>query len=155
MARGQVRWLVAAAALALLTAVAACGSQSAQPATGTASTAPAAAPTADQAAGRRLAEAPGLLVQCGLDRGTIKASDVPASVADNGQIKPATAGSAAFVQWYASGVDGTTIGGQNLTYWASWAATHDKLPPAVCGASASASQMAKRLFPGAPTAWGT
>lgn len=154
-AGGWARLAGSAAAGAMLFSVAACGSAPAKPAAGAATGRPAPAPTASQAAGRRLAEAPGLLVQCGLDRGTIKASDVPASLAVNGQLKPATAGSTAFVQWYASGVNGTAIGGQNLTYWASWAATNDKLPPAVCGTSASAAQMADRLFPGAPTAWGT
>lgn len=113
------------------------------------------APTADQAAGRRLAEAPALLVQCALDRGTIKASSVPSSLGHGGQIDAAVGGSLAFARWYSGGVNATMIGGHDLAFWVSWAATNDRLPVAVCGASATAAKMASRLFPGAPEAWGS
>jgi hypothetical protein len=143
-------------AIGLACGLTACSSTpSGSPAGSSATTSAAAAPTADQAVGRRLAEAPALLVQCALDRGTIKGSSVPSSLGHGGQIDAAVGGSLAFAQWYSGGTNGTVIGGQNLAYWVSWAATHDTLPAAVCGASASAAKMASRLFPGAPAAWGS
>ena len=40
-----------------------------------------------------------------------------------------------------------------LSGWREWAATNDKLPPAVCGPSVSASALQAQLFPGEPNQW--
>jgi hypothetical protein len=64
---------------------------------------------------------------------------------------------AAFNSWYLAN-EQISVGGESLSQWAQWTAGHDQLPPEVCGPSASASALQKRVF-GHDTAagnpWGT
>jgi hypothetical protein len=141
------------AVVALGCAATACGSSSGHdgaPAGGS-STSAAAMPTASQAALRRQAEAPALISQCALDRGIVKAP-LPWSLGRDGKIKPGIGDTPDFLGWY-SNVSTVTVGNQQLLAWTEWAVTNAKLPSAVCGTSASATQLARQLFPGWPTVW--
>ncbi|HEY1823579.1 MAG TPA: hypothetical protein VGG83_26930 [Trebonia sp.] len=144
---------IAVAALALAGGVTACGSGHAgTPAGGSSTSAsPAVTPTASQAALRRQAEAPALVSQCALDRGIIKAA-LPSSLGGDGKIKPGIGDTPTFVSWY-NNVSSVIVDNQQLLAWTEWAVTNAKLPSAVCGTSASATQLASQLFPGWPTVW--
>jgi len=136
-----------AAVAALACAVTACTSG---PAGG--SPAPSSAtPTASQAALRRQAEAPALISQCALDRGIIKAA-LPSSLGHDGEIKPGIGDTPTFVGWYTN-VSSVMVDNQLLFAWTEWAVANARLPSAVCGTSASATQLASHLFPGWPTVW--
>jgi hypothetical protein len=153
MSMMRVPGLVAVVALAC--AATACGSSSSSghagtPASGS-STSAAATPTASQAALRRQAEAPALISQCALDRGTVKAP-LPASLGRDGKIKPGIGDTPDFIGWY-NNVSYVTVDNQQLLDWTEWAVTNAKLPSAVCGTSASATRLASQLFPGWPTVW--
>jgi len=105
---------------------------------------------------RRYAEAPALLVQCGLSHGTIKPQTGQPWYSDGKVLPLSGSGSdnhdAEFSTWWDA--NGTiTIGGMTLSGWREWAATNDKLPPAVCGPSVSASALQAQLFPGEPNQW--
>jgi hypothetical protein len=141
------------AGVVLACAATACGSSSGHagaPAGGS-STSAGATPTASQAALRRQAEAPALISQCALDRGIVKVA-LPSSLGRNGKIKPGIGDTPAFVSWY-NNVSSVTVDNQQLLAWTEWAVTNAKLPSAVCGTSASATQLASQLFPGWPTIW--
>lgn len=154
-----------AAALVLACGIAACSSASTS--TSAPTSAPSSAqprtpsPSGSQATELRFADAPALLVQCMLDRGTLKPSD-SAFAGQSGWLHGADIvltprGASLFTAWFA-GHDGTTVAGQNLTGWAQWAAVHDQLPTAVCGSSVSASALQKKVFaqdPAAGDPWGT
>jgi hypothetical protein len=105
---------------------------------------------------RRYAEAPALLVQCGLSHGTIKPQAGQPWYSDGKVLPLSGSGSdnhdAEFSTWWDA--NGTiTIGGMTLSGWREWAATNAKLPPAVCGPSVSASALQAQLFPGEPNSW--
>jgi hypothetical protein len=62
-----------------------------------------------------------------------------------------------FNEWYAVNL-GTVIAGKELSQWVQSAATSDKLPPQVCGTSASASALQREVFAqslGAGDPWST
>jgi hypothetical protein len=140
------------AVVTLAGAVTACGSASGHAgATAGESSAAAPTPTASQAALRRQAEAPALVSQCALNRGIIKAS-LPSSLGREGKINPGIGDTPAFVSWY-NNISPVMVDNQQLFAWTEWAVTNARLPPAVCGTSASATQLARQLFPGWPTAW--
>jgi hypothetical protein len=112
--------------------------------------------TAGLGLSRRYDEAPALLVQCGLSHGTIKPQTGQPWYAD-GKVLPLTgSGSddhdAEFSTWWDANST-ITIGGMTLSGWREWAASNDKLPPAVCGPSVSASALQAQVFPGQPNAW--
>jgi hypothetical protein len=136
-----------AAVAALACAVTACSSGSAGPTAG----GPSATPTASQAALRRQAEAPALISQCALDRGIIRAA-LPSSLGHDGEIKPGIGDTPTFVGWY-NNVSSVMVDNQLLFAWTEWAVANAKLPSAVCGTSASATQLASQLFPGWPKVW--
>jgi hypothetical protein len=146
----RVPALAAVAALACAATACSSGAAGTTPAGGS-SASPTATPTASQAALRRQAEAPALVSQCALDRGIIKAA-LPSSLGHDGRIKPGIGDTPTFVGWY-NNVSSVTVGNQQLLAWTEWAVTNAKLPPAVCGTSASANQLAGQLFPGWPTVW--
>jgi hypothetical protein len=108
-------------------------------------------PTASQAALRREAEAAALISQCGLDRGIIKTA-LPSSLGHDGKIKPGIGDTPAFLGWY-NNVSSVMVDNQLLFAWTEWAVANARLPSAVCGTSASATQLASQLFPGWPTVW--
>jgi len=140
-----------AAVAALACAATACSSGSAGTPAGGPSASSSATPTASQAALRREAEAPALISQCGLDRGIIKTA-LPSSLGHDGKIKPGIGDTPAFLGWYYN-VSSVTVDNQLLFAWTDWAVASAKLPSAVCGTSASATQLASQLFPGWPTVW--
>jgi hypothetical protein len=112
--------------------------------------------TAGLGLSRRYDEAPALLVQCGLSHGTIKPQTGQPWYADGKVLPLSGSGSddhdAEFSTWWDA--NGTiTIGGMTLSGWREWAASNDKLPPAVCGPSVSASALQAQVFPGQPNAW--
>jgi len=116
--------------------------------------------TSNQAAGFRLSDAPALLVQCMLNRGTLGRSDSifsgpPAWLREgNIVITPTTV--TKFSTWYQ--VNGAiTVAGKDLTEWAKWAAANNKLPSGVCGTSISARALQRQVFgkdPAAGDPWG-
>jgi len=112
--------------------------------------------TAGLGLSRRYDEAPALLVQCGLSHGTIKPQIGQPWYADGKVLPLSGSGSddhdAEFSTWWDA--NGTiTIGGMTLSGWREWAASNDKLPPAVCGPSVSASALQAQVFPGQPNPW--
>ncbi|HEX3516037.1 MAG TPA: hypothetical protein VHT26_18765 [Trebonia sp.] len=144
------------AVVALASAVTACTSASGHAAhagasAGGPSVSSAATPTASQAELRRQAEAPALISQCALDRGIVRAA-LPSSLGHDGKIKPGIGDTPTFVGWY-DNVSSVMVDNQLLFAWTAWAVANAKLPPAVCGTSASAIQLASQLFPGWPTVW--
>jgi hypothetical protein len=141
----------AIAVVALACAVTACGSGHAGASAGGAPASASATPTASQAALRRQAEAPALVSQCALDRGIVKAA-LPSSLGHDGKIKPGIGDTPNFISWY-NNLTPVTVGSQQLFVWTEWAVTNARLPSAVCGTSASATQLASQLFPGWPTVW--
>jgi hypothetical protein len=116
--------------------------------------------TASTAAGlafsRRYGEAPALLVQCGLSHGTIKPQTGQPWYSD-GKVLPLTgSGSDDHAAEFSTWLDANntiTIGGMTLSGWREWAATNDKLPPAVCGPAVSASALQAQLYPGEANSW--
>ena len=124
---------------------------------GVTATATSTAPTAAGLAfSRRYGEASAMLVQCGLSHGTIKPQTGQPWYSDGKVLPLSGSGSdnhnAEFSTWWDA--NGTiTIGGMTLSGWREWAATNDKLPPAVCGPSVSASALQAELFPGEPNSW--
>jgi len=61
-----------------------------------------------------------------------------------------------FDAWYQANA-GISIAGKTLTEWTQWTAANDKLPPVVCGSSASASALQRQVFgedPAAGNPWG-
>lgn len=143
------------AVTALACALAACGSEHAGTSAGgsTTSASPTTTPAAGQAALRRQAEAPALISQCALDRGLIKAA-LPSSLGHDGRINSGIGDTQKFMSWY-NDVSSVLVDKQQIFAWTEWAVTNDKLPSAVCGASASATQLAGQLFPAWPTVWDT
>jgi hypothetical protein len=99
--------------------------------------------------GRPPARLRGLLVQCLLDRGTMKPTDAAfagqSTWLHGANIVLTSTSASQFTSWF-SGHDGTTVAGQTLTYWSQWAVTHDRLPAAVCGSNVSAATVQKRVF---------
>jgi hypothetical protein len=112
--------------------------------------------TAGLGLSRRYDEAPALLVQCGLSHGTIKPQTGQPWYADGKVLPLSGSGSddhdAEFSTWWDANST-ITIGGMTLSGWREWAASNDKLPPAVCGPSVSASALQAQVFPGQPNAW--
>jgi hypothetical protein len=142
------RW--AAAGLALGCAVTACSS----------GPLPIPSPTGSQAGQFRTSDAPALLVQCMLSQGTLGRSDSifsgsPGWLHDGNIV--ITAGTVTkFDAWYQANA-GISIAGKTLTEWTQWTAANDKLPPVVCGSSASASALQRQVFgedPAAGNPWG-
>jgi hypothetical protein len=133
------------------------GSSSSSPSSSGASVSPVSSgSTAGLGLSRRYDEAPALLVQCGLSHGTIKPQTGQPWYAD-GKVLPLTgSGSdnhdAEFSTWWDANST-ITVGGMTLSGWREWAASNDKLPPAVCGPSVSASALQAQVFPGQPNAW--
>ena len=146
-----------AAGLVLACGIAACSSAS----TSTLAPSGTPSPSGSQATELRFADAPALLVQCMLDRGTLKPSDSAlagqSSWLHGTDIVLTPTSASQFTAWFA-GYDGTVVAGQNLTGWAQWAAVHDQLPAAVCGSSVSASALQMKVFAADPAAgdpWGS
>ena len=112
--------------------------------------------TAGLGLSRRYDEAPALLVQCGLSHGTIKPQTGQPWYADGKVLPLSGSGSddhdAEFSTWWDAN-ETITIGGMTLSGWREWAASNDKLPPAVCGPSVSASALQAQVFPGQPNPW--
>ena len=139
-----------AAGLALACAVTACSS----------GPLPIPSPTGSQAGQFRTSDAPALLVQCMLSQGTLGRSDSifsgsPGWLHDGNIV--ITAGTVTkFDAWYQANA-GISIASKTLTEWTQWTAANDKLPPAVCGSSVSASALQRQVFgedPAAGNPWG-
>ena len=139
---------------------AAAGAVLACAATACSSATPIPSPTSNQAAQFRLSDAPALLVQCMLNQGTLGRSDSvfsgPPAWLHGGSIVITPATVTKFSTWYQAN-NGITVGGQDLSEWAKWAAANDQLPAAVCGTSTSASVLQRQVFrkdPAAGNPWG-
>jgi hypothetical protein len=117
-------------------------------------------PTSSQAGQFRSSDAPALLVQCMLSQGTLGLSDSifsgSPSWLHNGNIVITSGTAATFNAWYRAN-SGISVAGKTLAEWTQWAAANDKLPPEVCGSSASASTLQRQVFgkdPAAGNPWG-
>jgi hypothetical protein len=109
----------------------------------------------------RLADAPALLTQCMLSRGTLKPSDSVLSGQSawlhGTKVVITSSSSTKFSAWFA-GNGAIKVSGKTLSDWVQSAAANDKLPTAVCGNGTSAAAMQKQVFandPGAGNPWGT
>ena len=74
----------------------------------------------------------------------------------NGNIVITAGTEAKFSAWYRAN-SGISVAGRTLSEWTQWAAANDKLPPEVCGSSASASALQRQVFgkdPAAGNPWG-
>ena len=118
-------------------------------------------PTSSQAPQFRLADAPALLVQCMLNRGTLARSDSifsgQSAWLHGGNIIITTATVTKFSTWYQAN-RAITVAGKELTEWTQWAAANDQLPAGVCGTSVSAHGLQEQVFGKDPTAgnpWGS
>jgi hypothetical protein len=105
--------------------------------------------TSSQAGQFRSSDAPALLVQCMLSQGTLGRADsvfagAPGWLRD-GNIVITAATAAKFNSWFQAN-KAISVAGETLAQWAQWTAAHDKLPPEVCGPSASASALQKQVF---------
>ena len=140
------------AVLAALAALAGCASSSG--ASGTSG-------SSGQLEAARQADAPAILVECVIERGSVLGSFTQSMVrapwisADRVAITPASA--PAFDAWYRAH-DSVTVAGKSLSAWQRWPAQNDKLPAGVCGPDASdPSAMQHEVFSGDPAAgdpWG-
>ena len=116
-------------------------------------------PTSNRATQFRLSDAPALLVQCMLNQGTLGRSDsifAGSAWLHGGSIIITPATVTKFSTWYQAN-NTITVGGQDLSEWAKWAAANDQLPAAVCGTSTSASVLQRQVFrkdPAAGNPWG-
>jgi hypothetical protein len=117
-------------------------------------------PISSQVGQFRSSDAPALLVQCMLSQGTLGRSD--SIFADspnwlrNGNIVITVGTEAKFSAWYRAN-SGISVAGKTLAEWTQWAAANDKLPPEVCGSSASAAALQRQVFgkdPAAGNPWG-
>jgi hypothetical protein len=144
-ARSQ-RVAAAAAGLATLAAIAGCSSSSG---------------SSGKLAAERLADAPAILVECVIERGSVlgaftgSMARAPWISADRVAITQASA--SAFGAWYRAH-DTAVVAGKSLSAWQQWSAQSDKLPADVCGPDASdPSAMQHEVFSGDPAAgnpWG-
>jgi len=150
------------AAAGLLIVCAGCSSatpSASAPTSGASSSASSASSTTSAGGGQadalRLADAPALLVQCLLDRGTMKPSDAAfagqSTWLHGANIILNSTSASQFTAWF-GGHDGSTVAGQTLVYWTQWAAAHDQLPAPVCGSNVSAATLQKRVFAQDPAA---
>ncbi len=131
-----------------------CNSGSSEPHPSGATPEPAASAPASQGSTRRHAEAPALLVQCGLRRGTIN-PQTGQPWYDHGKVLPLSgSGSGSHDAEFSTWLDAnSTIGGTTLSGWSQWTAANDTRPSAVCSPSVSASALAGQLYPGRPNPW--
>lgn len=149
-----------AAGLIAVTLAACTGSSPSAPTTpaptSAAPSASAATAPASGSAGLRYGDAPALLIQCGLDHGTIKP---PAGQPwySAGKVLPLSGpgsdGRGAELSTWWDAHSSTIVGGKPLSYWQLWAAQHDALPPQVCGTSVSAAALQATIAPGRPDPW--
>jgi hypothetical protein len=147
MTAGLPRVPAAVAALAVLAAVAGCASSSG---------------SSGKLEAERQADAPALLVECVIERGSVLGSftqsmaRAPWISTDQVAITPANAPE--FNTWYQAH-DSVTVAGQSLAAWQQWSAQNDKLPAGVCGPYASdPSVLQDKVFSGDSAAgdpWGT
>jgi hypothetical protein len=112
--------------------------------------------SAGQGFASRYVEGNAVLVQCGLLRGTIE-PPLNQPWYHDGKVLPffgrgSDDHDAEFSSWWDAN-NTLTVGGMTLSGWREWAANNDKLPPSVCGPSASASAIAREVFPGQPDPW--
>jgi hypothetical protein len=140
----------AVAGLAVLAALAGCASSSSS-----------SSGSSDKLEGERQADAPAILVECVIERGSVLGSftqsmlRAPWISADKVAITQANAPE--FAAWYRAH-DSVAVAGQSLSAWQQWSARSDKLPAPVCGPDASdPSGMQHEVFAGDPAAgnpWG-
>jgi hypothetical protein len=143
---GWPRVAAAVAGLAVLAAIAGCSSSSG---------------SSGKLEAERQADAPAILVECVIERGSVLGSFTQSMVrapwisADRVAITQANA--SAFDAWYGAH-DSVMVAGKSLSAWQQWSAQNDKLPAAVCGPDASdPSAMQHEVFSGDPAAgnpWG-
>jgi hypothetical protein len=139
----------AVAGLAVLAALTGCASSSSS------------SGASDKLEAERLADAPAILVECVIERGSVLGSftqsmlRAPWISADRVAITQANAPE--FDAWYRAH-DSVAVAGKSLSAWQQWTAQNNKLPAAVCGPDASdPSGMQHEVFSGDPAAgnpWG-
>lgn len=139
----------AVAGLAVLAALAGCASSSSS------------SGSSDKLAAERQADAPAILVECVIERGSVLGSftqsmlRAPWISADRVAITEANAPE--FDAWYQAH-DSVAVAGKTLSAWQQWSAQNNKLPAAVCGPDATdPSGMQHEVFSGDPAAgnpWG-
>jgi hypothetical protein len=146
MTAGWPRVPAVAAGLAVLAAIAGCSSSSGS--SGTLET-------------ERQADAPAILVECVIERGSVLGSFTQSMVRapwiSEDRVAITQANAPEFAAWYRAH-DSATVAGQSLAAWQQWSARSDKLPAAVCGPDATdPSGMQHEVFSGDPAAgnpWG-
>lgn len=139
----------AVAGLAVLAALAGCASSSGS------------SGSSGKLEAERRADAPAILVECVIERGSVLGSFTQSMVrapwisAD--QVAITQANASAFDAWYRAH-DSVVVAGKSLSAWQQWSAQNDKLPTAVCGPDATdPSAMQHEVFSGDPAAgdpWG-
>jgi hypothetical protein len=143
------------AAFAVIAALAGCASSSASSASSSSSA------SSGNLEAERLADAPAILVECVIERGSVLGSftqsmlRAPWISADRVAITEANAPE--FDAWYQAH-DSVAVAGKSLSAWQQWSAQNNKLPAAVCGPDATdPSGMQHEVFSGDPAAgnpWG-
>ncbi|HEY1667598.1 MAG TPA: hypothetical protein VGG54_18090 [Trebonia sp.] len=137
------------AGLAVLAALAGCASSSSS------------SGSSDKLEAERQADAPAILVECVIERGSVLGSftqsmlRAPWISADRVAITEANAPE--FDAWYQAH-DSVAVAGKTLSAWQQWSAQNNKLPAAVCGPDATDPPgMQHEIFSGDPAAgnpWG-
>ena len=109
----------------------------------------------------RQADAPAILVECVIERGSVLGSFTQSMVRapwiSEDQVAITQANAPEFAAWYRAH-DSVAVAGESLAAWQQWSARSDKLPAAVCGPDATdPSGMQHEVFSGDPAAgnpWG-
>ena len=109
----------------------------------------------------RQADAPAILVECVIERGSVLGSFTQSMLRapwiSHDRVVITQANAPEFAAWYQAH-DSVTVAGKSLAAWQQWSAQNDKLPVAVCGPDAtSPSGMQHEVFSGDPAAgnpWG-
>lgn len=149
MTGGPSRVPAAVAGLAVLAALAGCASSSSS------------SGASDKLEAERQADAPAILVECVIERGSVLGSFTQSMLRapwiSANRVAITEANAAEFDAWYQAH-HSVAVAGKTLSAWQQWSAQNNKLPAAVCGPDATdPSGMQHEVFSGDPAAgnpWG-
>jgi hypothetical protein len=102
----------------------------------------------NQAYSERFSDAPALLTQCVLERGSLAGpfEQTADQWMSSGEVHITAANAAAFLTWFKAH-DPESVAGKSLASWRQWSAQNNALPQSVCGSDASdPSAMQKLIF---------
>jgi hypothetical protein len=144
----------AVAGLAALAVIAGCAASSSSGSSSSSS-------SSDKLEAERQADAPAILVECVIERGSVLGSFTQSMVRapwiSEDRVAITQANAPEFAAWYRAH-DSVAVAGKSLAAWQQWSAQNDKLPAAVCGPDASdPSGMQHEVFAGdlaAGNPWG-